>query len=528
MPIPIPDTLTGLVIDRFSPLYDEARLDYNTGLPPASPKYIVYCHGAHDVQNDILWSRGHGVPLRARSGRHSYENYSVLDGGVVIDVSKMNQIVLYRSTGLATIGAGAQLLPIYQTLWNDAKVTIPGGSCPTVGIAGLTLGGGFGLISRLHGLTCDALQSLTMVNANGELVQASATENEDLFWASCGGGGGNFGIVTSFTFKTVPVDKVTVFVIHWNWSDLKAVFKAFQVWANPEGLDRRVVPLVNLTSETAGQVAVVGEFVGPLNEMLALLQPLLQTAPPPISLSLKYEDYIDAVYFFAGVAPPSSVVVPLTGLQLPHPFSNEDHEKFKNTSAYQFDLFPDEAIDTMIYWLSHTAGAANLVAFDVYGGAISDRSNHETAFPHRRGVRASLQYQAYWDHDEEAPANIRWVEGFRRAMLPWAHDGYVNYIDRDVLNWPDAYYAENLRRLLRVKREYDPGDVFNFPQGLGQLLREMEAREAGEAAKAVEAGEAVALPSSPVEPADPGIEGTPPQPPAPGDQPLSWMPKRQL
>ena len=480
MSIPIPETLTGLVIDRFSPLYDQARLDYNTGLPPVFPKYIVYCYGVHDVQNDVLWSRGHGLPIRARSGGHSYEGYSLVDGGVVIDISKINQIDLDRSSGLVTIGAGAELLPIYQALWDRARVTIPGGSCPAVGIAGLTLGGGFGLISRLHGLTCDALDSLTMVNANGDLIRAGATENEDLFWASCGGGGGNFGIVTSFTFKTFPVDKVTVFVVNWNWNDLRAVFKAFQVWADPVELDRRVVPILKLTSETAGQVALVGEFVGPLDEMFALLRPLIQAAPP-ISVSLKYENYIDAVYFFGGVKPPTSTVEPLSGLLLPHPFANKDHSKFKNTSAYQFDLFPDAAIDTMIYWLSHTAGAANLVQFDAYGGAINDRSNHETAFPHRRGVRSSLQYQAYWDHDEEAPANIRWVEGFRRAMLPWAHAAYVNYIDRDVRDWPEAFYDENLRRLLRVKREYDPQNVFNFPQGLGQLVREMEAREAGEA-----------------------------------------------
>jgi FAD/FMN-containing dehydrogenase len=126
----------------------------------------------------------------------------------------------------------------------------------------------------------------------------------------------------------------------------------------------------------------------------------------------------------------------------------------------------------MIYWLSHTAGPANLVQFDTYGGVVAARSNHATAFSHRRGVRASLQYQAYWEGEREAPAHVRWVEGFRRAMLPWAHAGHVNYIDRFVRNWPDAYYAQNLPRLLRVKRRYDPDNVFDFPQGLSCLLRD--------------------------------------------------------
>ncbi len=465
-----PQTLTGLVVDRHSPLYDEARKDYNTGLRPFFPKYIVYCYDVHDVRNAVLYSRAHHLPIRARSGGHSYEGYSLVDGGVVIDVSLLRRVELQPDCGTAVIGAGAELLPIYQELWDRQRVTIPGGSCPTVGIAGLTLGGGFGLISRRYGLTCDALRSLEMVDADGRLIRASAERNEDLFWASCGGGGGNFGIVTSFTFQTFPVDKVTIFTLRWDWTDLRSVVKAFQVWADPRALDRRIVPILKLTSQLAGQVAVVGEFVGPPEELRALLAPLVGAAPPR-SVGLKYVDYIDAVYFFAGVAPPPPELGGLTGLLLPHPFSHEQHEKFKNTSAYQFDLFPDAAIDTMIHWLSIAPQPATLVQLDAYGGAISDIGDHATAFSHRRGVRSSLQYQAYWESNVQAEENIRWVEGFRRAMLPWAHAAYVNYIDQNIRRWPEAYYDENLRRLLRVKRMYDPHNVFNFPQGLGQLVR---------------------------------------------------------
>lgn len=466
-----PQTLTGLVVDRHSPLYDEARKDYNAGLSPFFPKYIVYCYDVHDVRNAVRFSRAHHLPIRARSGGHSYEGYSLVDGGVVIDVSLLRRVELQPARGAAVIGAGAELLPIYQQLWDRARVTIPGGSCPTVGIAGLTLGGGFGLISRLYGLTCDALRSLEMVDADGRVIRASAQENEDLFWASCGGGGGNFGIVTSFTFQTFPVDKVTIFTLSWDWTDLRSVVKAFQTWADPYGLDRRVVPILKLTSQQAGQVAVVGEFVGPLQEMLALLVPLTAAAPPR-SVRLQYEDYIDAVYFFGGVTPPPPPLGDLKDLLLPHPFSDQPHEKFKNTSAYQFDPFPDAAIDTMIHWLSTAPQPATLVQLDAYGGAISDIGNDATAFPHRKGVRSSLQYQAYWEHDAQAEENIRWVEGFRRAMLPWARAAYVNYIDQDIRCWPEAYYDDNLRRLLRVKRAYDPRNVFNFPQGLGQLVGE--------------------------------------------------------
>jgi FAD/FMN-containing dehydrogenase len=299
------DTLTGLVIGRDSPLYNEGRLEYNTGIRPACPLYIVYCQDVHDVQNAICWARRHSVPIRVRSGAHSYEGYSVVDGGVVIDVSPLNQVVLDGESGRATIGAGAALLPIYQALWDRGRVTIPGGSCPTVGMAGLTLGGGFGLVSRLFGLACDALESLHMVTTSGEVVLASDEVHRDLFWASCGGGGGNFGVVTSFAFRTFAVDKVTTFFLGWPWSQLGPVMRAYQVWADPVRLDARVVPLLTFTSQQVGHVVVVGEFVGPPDELEAILAPLVAQVPP-VQESVKYRDYIDAVYYFAGVKPPTA------------------------------------------------------------------------------------------------------------------------------------------------------------------------------------------------------------------------------
>lgn len=466
-----PKSLTGLVIDRRSPLYDQARLEYNTGLSQAHPLYIVFCQNVQDIRNAVRWARRHRVPVRARSGRHSYENYSVVDDGVVIDVSPLNDVSLDPESGLATVGAGTELLPLYQALWDQGPATIPGGTCASVGIGGLTLGGGFGLTSRLFGLTCDALESLEMVTASGDIVRANSTENRSLFWASCGGGGGNFGIVSSFTFKTFPIGKVTTFIVQWPWRQLTEVMKAFQRWADPEWLDRRVSPVLNATSERTGQVVLEGEFVGPPDQCERVLAPLLEDAPPN-SVSLRHIDFIDAAHLFSGVAPPNPPpgFTPLSGLMLPHPFSNDDHKMFKNTSAYQFRPFPDEAVDTVVRWLAHAPGANDLVEMDVYGGAVSDRGNHDTAFPHRQGVRSILQYQAYWDDPSEAFAHIRWVEDFRRAMLPWTRDSYINYMDRNVRPWPEGYYNGNLKRLLHVKQAYDPHDVFDFPRGLGRLI----------------------------------------------------------
>ena len=455
-----PDTLTGDVIDRFNPAYDAARQDNNQRLQ-FFPQYIDFCESVHDVQNAVNWCREHAVPLRGRSGRHSYEDYSVLNGGVVIDVSRLNDVTLDQADLTARIGAGAQLGHVYDELWNQGMTTIPGGSCTGVGIAGLTLGGGFGLLTRLFGLTCDSLLELEMVDWRGRVLRANASENRDLFWASCGGGGGNFGVTTSFVFKARPIDRVTVFQITWNWSDIRAVIAAWQAWANPDTLDRRMVPILLLNAQSAGAVTVLGEFVGPLLECDQLIQPLLQ-AVRPIDLKIVNETYIEAVHRFVGESStPADFRVDRA--------ADPALDKFKNTSAFAFGPFPAQAVDTIVSFLEAAPSPNALVQLNLHGGAEADRTDDATAYPWRQGVWYSLQYQTYWSDPAQGPALIQWVEAFRRAMQRWTHGAYVNYIDRDIADWPTAFYDDNLARLLRVKREYDPFNLFDFPQGLGRV-----------------------------------------------------------
>jgi len=191
------------------PDYEEARTDFNTRFS-IFPRAILFACCARDVADAIVWARRHGVPIRARSGGHSYEAYSLVDDGLVIDVTQLDRVRVRHHDRIATVGAGAALLDVYQAMWDQAQVAFPGGSCSTVGVAGLTLGGGFGLLSRQLGLTCDALLEGEMVTADGEIVRASDRENRDLFWALRGGGGGNFGIVTELVFRVHPVTNVSL------------------------------------------------------------------------------------------------------------------------------------------------------------------------------------------------------------------------------------------------------------------------------------------------------------------------------
>ncbi|MEZ5338848.1 MAG: FAD-binding oxidoreductase [bacterium] len=207
--------LTGRVLNTQSTGWDEARVGFAEWAPynQNEPQVIVFCQDTQDVVNAINWARENKVPLRARSGRHNYEAYSSLNkGGIIIDVSEIAFIRAEQGGTTATVGAGLDMVTLVEGL-NDVGVSFPTATGASVGLAGLTLGGGFGMTTRLWGMTCDSLAGVEIVTADGNVLNCSREQNADLFWACQGGGGGNFGIVTSFTFNTHPVGNVAIFSI---------------------------------------------------------------------------------------------------------------------------------------------------------------------------------------------------------------------------------------------------------------------------------------------------------------------------
>src|SRR5919112_1167051 len=221
--------LSGRVIWPQDPAYEEARQSFNARFS-RFPAVIVVCDNTTNVGDAVRWARQEGMPLRARSGGHSYEAFSVVDEGLVIDVGGLTDVDVDVSRGEGVIGAGVRLLDCYRRLW-DHGVTIPAGTCPGVGIAGLTLGGGIGFLSRQYGLTCDNLLSVELVDADGDVLRVSESEHADLFWALRGGGGGNFGIATAFTFRVHRIDEVVTCTVSWPWDEAAEVLDAWQRWA---------------------------------------------------------------------------------------------------------------------------------------------------------------------------------------------------------------------------------------------------------------------------------------------------------
>jgi FAD/FMN-containing dehydrogenase len=434
--------LSGRVIWPQDPAYEEARQSFNARFS-RFPAAVVVCDNTNNVAYAVRWARQEGMPLRARSGGHSYEAFSVVDEGLVIDAGGLTEVDVDVSRGEAVVGAGVRLLDCYRRLW-DYGVTIPAGTCPGVGIAGLTLGGGIGLLSRQYGLTCDNLAAVELVAADGGVLRASEEEHPDLFWAMRGGGGGNFGIATAFTFRVHPIGDVVTVQVTWPWDDVAEVLDAWQRWA--PFADERLCVALAVAHPSAGAISATGLFTGSSAELPPLLEPLLQSGRPgtPVIQALPY---FTAVEQFGGP-----------------PIANGTL-RFKNSSAIAYEPLPAEAIATLVDHLRAAPFDSDMVGFFPLGGAIAAIDPAATAFPHRH-AHFDVQYQAYWWDDTAAEASLTWVRDLRAAMAPYTTGAYVNYIDADLADWERAYYGTNLPRLKQVKTDYDPDDVFNGPQSI--------------------------------------------------------------
>jgi FAD/FMN-containing dehydrogenase len=460
--------LTGRVLDSSSPGWDAARRNFRAAVDYEQlvPKSVVFCQQSRDVQNAVRWAREKGVPLRARSGRHSYEAYSIAEGAVVVDVSEMDEISVDARSGTARIGAGVYCLDLHEQLY-DVGLTIPAASGASVGIAGLALGGGFGVVSRKYGLACDNIVGVELVDANGDIVNANATENPDLYWACRGGGGGNFGIVTAFDFRVHPVGLVAVCNITWQWSDFIAVADTFQHWAPnaPDDLSTFLRFAVG-SARGAGTITLFGQLTPDSPTQLAgfsaLLAPMLNAAPPT-GVNVQMMPHSAAAAIFAGADPKNPQ-------WMLHP--HNDRQLFKSTSAVAYEPFPLAALNLLKTqlelapaqqdWETNEPSMVQLLAG---GGAPGRVPIDGTAVPHRNAV-CVVQYDAYWTDPSDQRVAEDWIEGLRTAMLPYARNAYVNYVDSRIVDYLDAYYVTNLPRLIAVKRAVDPQNFFSFPQSI--------------------------------------------------------------
>jgi FAD/FMN-containing dehydrogenase len=459
--------LVGDVVTQASPLYERARRLYSPRFDGIHPEAIVFCETVGDVVHTIRWARRYRVHLVPRSGGHSYAGYSTTTG-VVLDVSRLNRV---RVEGRrAVVGAGTLLVDVYAALAAHGLM-IPAGTGPSVGIAGLTLGGGHGYAVRKLGLTCDALEGLTIVTAANEVLRCDARRHADLFWACRGGGGGNFGVVTSFTFRATPVGEVATYVVEWPWEQAHEVVAAWQAFA-PSAPDELSLDL-NLTATDPRpgsrlHLTSAGQYLGSQAGLEAALRPLLRVGSPT-RVSIQSRTFLEAVLHFAG-CDRETVAQCHRADKVPH--GTVQRGTWKAKSDYVKRPLPRAAVETMVRALearqADPALGHGTILLDAYGGAVARVPKAATAFVHRDAL-FSAQYLAYWPEGDaaRAAANLQWMRDLYASLRPYVSgEAYVNYIDPELSHWQRAYYGANYPRLRRVKRRYDPGSFFRFAQSI--------------------------------------------------------------
>ena len=452
--------ISGPVIGPGDAAYAQARLPYNERYDGVRPRGIAQPVSVDDVRRIVTWSRRTGVPLAIRSGGHSYAGYSTTTG-IVVDLGRLRSISLSPS-GIATIGAGARLVDIEAALAQHGRA-IPAGSCATVGIGGLALGGGVGFASRKFGTTSDNIVSLGIVTADGRHRTCSATEQADLYWACRGGGGGNFGVVTHFELRTHPVPAVSYFFADWPWSQLDQVVKAWQAFA-PHAPDELFSICAIQTGSGSPTVKCFGQLLGPQSRLDTLLAPLKRVAG--LQLTLGASAYFDAQLRWAGCLGKTVTECHIAGEA---PGGTLGRASFAAKSDYVNAPLSSAAIATIGTWIERAQsggfGSASLL-LDSYGGAINRMPEDATAFVHRNAL-GSGQYLVYWYEPGNEAAAVAWLRGFHTAMRPYVSGfAYQNYIDRDLASWRHAYYGANYARLRHVKSVVDPDRLFHFPQGI--------------------------------------------------------------
>ncbi|MFS4095091.1 FAD-binding oxidoreductase [Streptomyces sp. AF1A] len=459
-------SLDGTLVRPGDATWKTAHQLYNTRFDGLKPAAVAYVAHADDIRTTLAYARAHRIQVSIRNGGHSYAGYSSGDGRLVLDVSRLNRIRVSGTT--AVVGAGSKLIDVYRGL--AAKgVTIPAGSCPTVGVSGLVLGGGHGVASRAYGLTCDSLTRATLITADGTQVTADAKNHADLFWALRGAGNGNFGVVTELQFRTHPAPQAVTAYLTWPWARAAAVLKAWQEWG-PSQPDEIWSSLhLECSPGRTPTVSVACFSLGTYGELQNAVDRLAhQAGADASSVSLRRRGYEEAMEIYAGCSSFSAQAQ----CHLPGstPGRSPQGALGRETYAARSDFFDRSlsaaGIQTVLRQIGSVRGGAGSIAFTALGGAVNRVAPTATAFVHRRS-RMLAQYIASWGAGASGATAQSWLTSAHDAMRPYASGAaYQNYTDPTLRNWRTAYYGDAVARLGTVKKQYDPQRFFSYGQGL--------------------------------------------------------------
>lgn len=443
------DQLTGDLFVDGDAGYEGVRLPFNQVYANRRPDAIAKAVSPSDVQRCLQFAIDNDIDIAARSGGHGYTAYSTPQDALVVDLEPMSTVQV-AADGTAVVGAGTRLINVYSELARHGRA-LPGGTCPTVGIAGLTLGGGLGVMMRKYGLTSDRLVGAKVVTPDSVVHTVDASAEPELYWALRGGGGGNFGITTSFTFETVPApDTVTVFVATFPQGSGADVYGAWQDWITSS--PRELWSNISVVGGTAPSANVPGCLLGDEAQARALIADLEVRAGVKAEVELHVEDYLGAMLFWAGCTDVAGCST--EGGQVPR-------RTFVAASRVLAEKADPERFAALV-----TGDTTVALEVNPLDGAVSDIGAGDTAFAHR-GAFADAQVYLSLPDGADPEAGRAEVDRIQRELATIATGGaYVNYIFDKQEDWASAYYGANLERLRAVAKRYDPTGVLAFEQGL--------------------------------------------------------------
>jgi hypothetical protein len=428
--------------------YIQLKTTWNAVYNPL-PVAIVRVQNTADVQAVIQWCVQRDIHPRIRSGGHSFAGYS-MGNTLIIDLRYMDDITM-DPDGIASIGAGATLGQIYCTLHKQWGRTVPGGSCPTVGISGITMAGGYGELARRYGMTCDVVTSAEIVLADSSALTTSTSSQPDLFWSLRGGGSGSYGVVTNWEFETFDYEPQSFMYVWWDWSHVSEAFAAFQEWIPSLDDSYSASFAINASTTPGFKIVIFGntssaDFSRQASNLVALGPSDTPVVIGPNPLSTPPCSWPDDVAY---------------GVQ---------KSRFANTpvSTDAMDIIK-EAFDQRA-GIPELKGTTAFILINALRGAIQSKPSDFNAFNHRDAL-ISAQFGARWTSLGTDPvaqdASTNWQRDYYDAIYDDFDGGcYQGYWDPEVLNWPEMYYGNAFPRLRSAKTLYDPSDFFKFQRSI--------------------------------------------------------------
>jgi len=433
--------LHGDFIQPSDPRYEQARKVFN-GMIDKRPALILRCAAVADVIAAVKLARENNMLLSVRGGGHGVTGSALCDDGVVIDLSAMNRVRVDPGKRTALAEGGAT--------WGDFDretqafgLATTGGIVPSTGIAGLTLGGGIGYLNRKYGLACDNLLSAGVVTADGRLLRASSVENADLFWA-LRGGGGNFGVVTTFEYQTHPVGPVLAGQELYPLDQAKEVLRFYRDWSAAAPDEVRADATL-LSGPEGPALDIIVCYCGAIEEGEKVLRPM-RSCGSPLADSVAPVPYATVQNLLTEIFQPG---------------------RLQYWKAGFVETLTDEAIEALVdFFTANVPGFFAATAIEHLGGAVSRVGPEETAFGHR-DAQHSLLVLRMWQDPADSEKNINWARSCYRTAEPFLKAGaYVNYLGDEGEARVRAAYGINYERLRAIKKKYDPTNLFRLNQNI--------------------------------------------------------------